>query len=40
MRIAFDKLLARFPGIAAAGEPERRKALTFRGFEHLPVKLA
>jgi cytochrome P450 len=38
--VAFSKLLARFPGISAAGEPERRKGLTFRGFEHLPVKLA
>jgi cytochrome P450 len=37
--VAFGKLLARFPGIAAAGEPERRKGLTFRGFEYLPVKL-
>jgi len=37
--VAFGKLLARFPAIAAAGEPERRKGLTFRGFEHLPVKL-
>ncbi|HEX2320875.1 MAG TPA: cytochrome P450 [Streptosporangiaceae bacterium] len=37
--VAFGKLLARFPGIAAAGDPERRKGLTFRGFEYLPVKL-
>jgi cytochrome P450 len=37
--VAFGKLLARFPGISAAGEPERRNGLTFRGFEQLPVKL-
>ncbi|MGN6677828.1 MAG: cytochrome P450, partial [Streptosporangiaceae bacterium] len=35
--VAFSKLLARFPGIAAAGEPQRRKGMTFRGFESLPV---
>jgi len=37
--VAFCKLLARFPGIQAAGEPVRRKGLTFRGFEQLPVTL-
>jgi cytochrome P450 len=37
--VAFSKLLERFPGIAAAGEPQRRKGLTFRGFESLPVTL-
>ena len=37
--VAFSKLLARFPGIAAAGEPQRRKGMTFRGFESLPVTL-
>ena len=37
--IAFGKLLARFPGIQAAGEPVRRKGMTFRGFEQLPVTL-
>ncbi len=37
--VAFGKLLARFPGIGAAGEPQRRKGLTFRGFERLPVTL-
>ena len=37
--IAFPRLLRRFPGLAAAGEPERRAGLTFRGFERLPVSL-
>jgi cytochrome P450 len=37
--VAFGKLLARFPRIEAAGEPQRRKGLTFRGFECLPVTL-
>ena len=37
--VAFGKLLERFPGIAAAGEPQRRKGLTFRGYESLPVTL-
>ncbi|MDR2988480.1 MAG: cytochrome P450 [Nocardiopsaceae bacterium] len=37
--VAFSKLFTRFPEITAAGEPQRRKGLTFRGFERLPVKL-
>ncbi len=35
--VAFGKLLARFPHIRAGGEPQRRKGLTFRGFECIPV---
>ena len=35
--IAFPRLLARFPEIAAAGEPERRNGLVLRGFDRLPV---
>jgi cytochrome P450 len=35
--IAFPRLLDRFPGIAAAGEPTRRDRLVLRGFETLPV---
>ena len=38
--IAFPALLARFPGIAGAGEARRIPGLAFRGFESLPVALA
>ena len=37
--VAFPRLLRRFPGLASAGEPERRQGMTFRGFERLPVSL-
>lgn len=37
--VAFPRLLRRFPGLAAAGQPERRAGMTFRGFERLPVSL-
>jgi cytochrome P450 len=30
---AFPRLLRRFPGLAPAGESERRQGLTFRGFD-------
>jgi cytochrome P450 len=39
-RIAIGRLLARFPGIVAAGMPERDRRVRFRGFRHLPVRLA
>jgi cytochrome P450 len=35
--IAFPRLLARFPEIAAAGEPARRDGLLLRGFDAMPV---
>jgi cytochrome P450 len=35
--IAFPRLLARFPAIAAAGQPQRRNGLVLRGFDTLPV---
>jgi cytochrome P450 len=35
--VAFPRLLARFPKIAAAGEPVRRDRLVLRGFDELPV---
>ena len=38
--IAFPALLARFPGIAGAGEARRIPGLAFRGFESMPVALA
>jgi cytochrome P450 len=38
-RIAIGRLLARFPGIAAAGAPERDRRVRFRGFRRLPVRV-
>jgi cytochrome P450 len=38
--VAFPRLLNRFPGIAAAGEPVRRETFLLRGFDELPVTLA
>jgi len=38
-RIAFSRLLAKFPGIALAGEPERDRRVRFRGFRRLPVRV-
>jgi cytochrome P450 len=38
-RIAFEKLFARFPDIAAAGPAERRDRLVLRGYRTLPVRL-
>ncbi len=37
--VGFDRLLRRFPGIRAAGAPQRRPGLTSRGFDRLPVSL-
>jgi cytochrome P450 len=39
-RIAIGRLLARFPRIERAGEPERDRRVRFRGFRHLPVAVA
>ena len=38
-QIVFEKLLARFPGIAAAGPAERRSRLAQRGYQTQPVTL-
>ena len=38
--VAFPKIMRRFPGIAAAGEPVRKDALVLRGFESMPVRVA
>lgn len=38
-RAAIPALLARFPNLALAGEPERRRTLILRGLERLPVRL-
>jgi cytochrome P450 len=39
-RIAFARLLARYPKLALAGAPERDRRVRFRGLRHLPVTLA
>ncbi|HSA91301.1 MAG TPA: cytochrome P450 [Burkholderiales bacterium] len=36
-RIAFSRLLARFPNLELAGTPERDRRIRFRGFRRLPV---
>ena len=38
-RAAIPALLARFPGIALAGEPAWRRTVILRGLERLPVRL-
>jgi hypothetical protein len=38
-RIAIGRLLARVPGIAAAGAPERDRRVRFRGFRRLPIRV-
>ena len=38
-RVAFTRLLARFPKIELAGEPERDRRIRFRGFRKLPVRV-
>jgi len=38
-RIAFSRLLARFPKIALNGQPERDRRVRFRGFKTLPVRV-
>jgi cytochrome P450 len=37
--VAFPRLLARFPDLAAAGTPQRRDGLVLRGFDVLPVSI-
>jgi cytochrome P450 len=36
-RIAFSRLLARFPNLELAGKPQRDRRIRFRGFKKLPV---
>ena len=38
-RIAFSRIVARFPGIDLAALPERDPRIRFRGFRRLPVTL-
>lgn len=37
---AIGRLVRRFPGIEAAGEPTHNQRIVLRGFDHLPVALA
>jgi cytochrome P450 len=39
LRIALDRVLTRFPGIALAGEPVRQPTFQFRGHASVPVHL-
>ena len=39
-RVAFSRLLARFPVLELDGAPERDRRVRFRGFRRLPVRLA
>jgi hypothetical protein len=38
-RIAFSRLLARFPRIEPCGAPERDRRIRFRGFKKLPIRI-
>ena len=38
-RIAFGRLVARFPNLKLSGTPERDRRVRFRGYRHLPVRL-
>jgi len=38
-RAAIPALLARFPGLSLAGEPDWRRTIILRGMERLPVRL-
>jgi len=38
-RVAFGRLLARFPRLELAGEPVRDRRIRFRGFSQLPVRV-
>ena len=39
-RVAFSRLLARFPAIEADGAPERDRRIRFRGFRKLPIRVS
>jgi len=38
-RIAFSRLLPRFPKLELTGEPQRDRRIRFRGFRNLPVRV-
>jgi len=39
LRVMFEELFARLPGLALAGEPRRLRSNIFNGFEYLPVRV-
>ena len=39
-RVAFSRLLARFPKIELIGKPERDRRIRFRGFRNLPIRVS
>ena len=39
LKVVFEEILARFPRIEIAGEPERLKSVFLRGFRRLPVRI-
>ena len=38
-RVAFARLIPRFPKLQLAGEPQRDRRIRFRGFKKLPVRV-
>ena len=38
-RVAFSRLIPRFPNLQLAGEPQRDRRIRFRGFKNLPVRI-
>jgi cytochrome P450 len=40
LRVLFEELFRRYPGVALAGEPERLRSTFLAGIKHLPVTLA
>jgi hypothetical protein len=38
--VAFPRLLASFPKLAAAGDPVRKNGFVLRGFDQLPVSVS
>ncbi len=39
LKVAWEEILARFPRIELAGEPERLRSVFLRGFKRLPVRI-
>jgi cytochrome P450 len=38
-QVAFPLLLDRFPGMAPAGDPERKDRITLRGYVSMPLRV-
>ena len=39
LRVMFEELFRRLPGLAPDGEPRRLRSNIFNGFEHVPVRV-